>query len=235
MRPIHIIHPTRGRPKKSFDAIYKFIQLSNNPGEVFVSVSIDDSDPFKDEYLRQYQTNRGFHWSMVRGENESAVAAINNAANKNEFPQAIIMVVSDDTDCEQDWDRKIKETVADKTDFIIKTQDGIQPWIITNPILDFAYYMRERRIYDPDFKHMFCDTWLTVQADISGRKLTSNLMFRHLNDTIKDDVRKRSDATWDEGQRTFIQKLKQTPVENLRKITDQSMKNWIRTHAGIRL
>lgn len=231
---ISVLHPSRGRPEKSFEVINKW--LKNSETEMQVIVAVDYSDPRMEEYIKIYRPldeKYGDLFEVLVNPNESAVQAINRAAQASSG--GVLMVVSDDTHCFQGWDSAILKEVEGKTDFILKTQDGIQPWIITNPILDRAYYNRTGYIYDPDFKHMFCDTWLTVQADISGRKLTSNLMFRHLNDTIKDDVRKRSDATWDEGQRTFIHKLKQTPVEDLRKITDQSMKNWIRTHAGIRL
>lgn len=223
---ISIIHPSRGRAKKSFDTIAKW--MSSQSGNASFIISLDSDDPELNEYTNLYGD-----FMVTINKNRSAVDAINHAARLSGCD--ILMVVSDDTDCFPNWDTDLLKEIEGKTDFILKTQDGIQPWILTNPILDRDYYNRTGYIYDPDFKHMFCDTWLTVQADISGRKLTSNLMFKHLNDTIKDDVRKRSDATWDEGQRTFIQKLKQTPVEDLRKITDQSMKNWIRNYAGIRL
>lgn len=210
--------------------------MADEYDEIELIVSLDEDDPTLPDYFnvydRTYDNIKHSHTKII-SKNKSAVDAINNAAKV--ATGNVFIVVSDDTDCMIDWNLLIDNHTHDKTDWILKTQDSIQPWIITNPILDRAYYNRTGYIYDHDFRHMFCDTWLTVQADISGRKLTSNLMFKHLNDTIKDDVRKRSDATWDEGQRTFIQKLKQTPIEDLRKITDQSMKNWIRNYAGIRL
>lgn len=147
----------------------------------------------------------------------------------------ILIVVSDDTEPCNAWTEYLYHEANGKTDWILKTQDGIQPWIITMPVMDKVYYNRTGNIYDPDFDHMFCDTWLTVQADISGQKITSNIVFPHLNDSIKDQVRVRSDATWQQGERTFVQKIKNTPIEDLRKITDLAMKNWIRNKTGIRV
>lgn len=229
---ISILAPSRSRPHKSYETITKWLTMAKSL-PIQVVVSIDSDDPFRSEYIALYGNSVTLIVSSNSISPGSAVKAINRAAEAAK--ENIMIVVSDDSDPIENWDEKLLNEVEGKTDWILKVKDGIQDWILTQPILDRAYYNRKGYIYDPDFKHMFCDTWLTVQADISGRKLTSNLMFKHLNDTIKDDVRKRSDATWDEGQRTFIQKLKQTPVEDLRKITDQSMKNWIRTHAGIRL
>lgn len=230
---ISILAPSRGRAEICFANLQKWFLACRDYFDVEWIISVDSDDPNLSRYHDHYRITSKRACKLIVNDNRSAVDAINNAAFNADGN--ILMIVSDDTECFDGWPRAILKELEGKEDFILKTQDGIQPWIITNPILDRAYYNRTGYIYDPDFRHQFVDTWMTVQADISGRKLTSNLMFRHLNDTIKDDVRKRSDATWDEGQRTFIQKLKQTPVEDLRKITDQSMKNWIRTHAGIRL
>lgn len=221
---ISILHPSRGRAKQSFNTISKWLHLASTEIELIVSIDLDD--PQLEDYIRIYV-------NPTISPTSSAVGAINRAAEIAKGD--ILFVVSDDTDCFPDWDTALLKEVEGKTDWILKTQDGIQAWIITNPILDRAYYNRTGYIYDPDFKHMFCDTWLTVQADISGRKITSNLMFRHLNDTIKDAVRERSDATWQQGERTFIDKVKATPVEFLNKITDRGMKNWIRNKTGIRV
>lgn len=207
-------------------------------------LSLDEDDPSLNEYLSLYpsyfhrdklKTNVAFDIMhlIVVNRNRSAVDAINNAAKV--CYGEILIVVSDDTDSFDPWDMAIEKETKGKHDWVLKTQDGIQDWIITMPVMDRTYYNRFGYIYDPDFLHMFCDTWLTVQADISGRKLTSNLKFPHLNGSIQDDLRKRCDATWDQGEKTFIQKVRNTPVEDLNKITDRGMKNWIRNKTGIRV
>lgn len=225
---ISIIHPSRGRPEKALSTWQSwFTNKFYTETDWILSLDEDDSAP----YNSYFDTTP---IRIVRNRNRSAVDAINNAAKLAKFD--IMMVVSDDTECGYAfWDRKIELEVDGKTDWILKTQDGIQDWIITMPVMDREYYERTGYIYDPDFLHMFCDTWLTVQADISGRKITSNLKFPHLNGSIQDDLRKRCDATWDQGEKTFIQKVRQTPIEDLNKITDRGMKNWIRNKTGIRV
>lgn len=242
---ISVIMPSRGRPEKSQETYLKWQSASTNQ---FI-LSLDYDDPHLDKYLdifpdyfklKPTPTGEG-KWGrcfsdnhvIIVNKNRSAVDAINQAASV--AIGNIYIIVSDDTEPCPSWPDYIYHEANGKTDWIMKTKDGIQPWIITMPVMDLAYYNRTGNIYDPDFDHMFCDTWLTVQADISGRKITSNLLFPHLNDSIKDQVRVRSDATWQQGERTFIDKIKHTPIEDLRKITDIGMKNWIRNKTGIRV
>lgn len=224
---ISLLHPSRGRAKKARGTLDKWWGDYMRGYDFEHILSIDEDDPNKQEYLDLFPIG----YTVIINKNKSAVDAINNAAKVAKGD--VLMVVSDDTEPCPAWKEYIYHEANGKTDWILKTQDGIQPWIITMPVMDRAYYNRTGNIYDPDFDHMFCDTWLTVQADISGRKITSNIVFPHLNDSIKDEVRVRSDATWQQGERTFIQKIKHTPIEDLRRITDIGMKNWIRNKTGI--
>lgn len=249
---ISIIHPSRGRPQKALETFYKW--SDRTPNERYI-LSLDYDDPCLQDYLNKMpgefilwsdtKTQPSQNAYIVVGKNRSAVDAINNAAR---FACGVFVVVSDDMEPCNNWHYEIglirenqERTHGYGTPWILKTYDGIQPWIITMPVMNKEYYKLHGYIYDPDFKHMFCDTWLTVQADISGRKITSNLLFKHNHYSNSggkeqpDELNKRNDATWSEGEKVFIQKLKQTPIEDLRKITDQGMKNWIRSHAGIRI
>lgn len=224
---ISLIHPSRGRFKKSKDCTYTWRWLADDKNfELIVSIDKDDKDAeyYKDFYL-------GF---TLVSENRSAVDAINNAAKVASGD--ILIVVSDDTVCCNGWDTAILKEVNGKTDWILKSQDGIQKYIITNPIMDRAYYNRlltlQNGIYHPGFDHLFCDTFLTCQADILGRKITSNLMFKHdhysVNGTKPDELHKRNDATWKQGEETFIRLMKQFTPEERKRITDPSMRNWLR-------
>lgn len=229
---ISLIHPSRGRPDKSLDTFDRWNSYSSNymaDSEWILSLDVDDASAYR--YTKNY-IGSGVD-AIIFNTNKSAVDAINNAARVAKGD--VFIVVSDDTEPVQNWDIKILQEVEGKTDWILKTQDGIQPWIITMPVMDRAYYNRTGNIYDPSFDHMFCDTWLTVQADISGRKITSNLKFPHLNDSIKDELRQRTNGTWRQGEETFIRLIKSVPIEDLKKITDVAMKNWIRNKTGIRV
>lgn len=225
---ISLIHPSRNRPVKSAETIlgwYKAI-LTDYPVEIILS--LDDNDPELNNYKELYQESGD---TIIVNNNRSAVDAINNAAKISTGD--ILIVVSDDTDPVDGWTSRIRNEVKGKTDWILKTQDGIQPYIITMPIMDRAYYNRTGYIYYPTFDHMFCDTYLTCVADITGRKITSNLLFPHKNDSIKDDLRKRTDGTWKQGEDLFIKLMKEFTPEERARITDSGMKNWLR-NKGVR-
>lgn len=226
---ISIIHPSRSRPAKSFSTITKWILSASHDFEIIIS--IDSNDPDKKLYYALYQNTDA---KIIENNNRSAVDAINNGAKV--ATGNIFMVVSDDTDCFVGWDEEIIKFVSDKKDWIIKTQDGIQNWIITFPILDRTYYNRFGYIYHPDFLHMFADTELSCVADMTGRRITSNLMFKHQHystgATAKDAISEKADSTWSQGERLFIERAKRNfdLTEPHYQIRDQGMVNWLRNH-----
>lgn len=231
---LSLLHPSRGRPEKSFDTVNNWIDKAGRKIEVIIS--LDEDDPELINYCRLFAGREYAGCRYYAHSNKSAIDAINLAAAS--ALGDVFIVVSDDTECFNSWAIYIEEETEGKHDFILKTQDGIQKYIITNPIMDRAYYNRFGYIYHPDFQHLFCDTWLTVMADITGRKIISDLMFRHnhysVNGTPPDELHKRNDATWRQGEETFIKLLKTLSPEDLKKIEDPSMRNWIR-NKGIRV
>lgn len=236
---ISIIHPSRGRPDKALETFHKW--SDHTPDERYI-LSLDYDDPCLQEYLNK-MPNEFILWSdvhsqptnnayIVVGKNRSAIDAVNNAAR---FAHGIFVVISDDMEPCQNWHYEIQSISRNQKygeAWILKTYDGVQPYIITMPIMNHEYYKMFGYIYHPDFQHLFCDTYLTCVADITGRKITSNLMFRHnhysVNGTAPDELHKRNDATWKQGQETFIRLMNQFTLEERRRIKDQSMKNWLR-------
>lgn len=216
-----IIHPSRSRPDKSAKTIDTWILYADGDPEVILS--LDEDDPLRNAYRTAYT-------EMIVLNNKSSVEAINNAAKiaKGE----ILIVVSDDTDCFPGWDTAILKEVQGKTDWILKTQDGIQKWIITFPVIHRDYYNRFGYIYHPSYKHLFCDTELTCVADITGRKITSNLLFPHNHYSIGksqiDDVYRKNDATNTEGENIFIERYKRNfDLPKGGKIQGQAMIDWL--------
>lgn len=225
---ISLLHPSRGRPEKASDTLGKWWEGYIRGHDFDHILSIDEDDPLKQKYFDLFPIG----YTVIVNKNKSAVDAINRAA---EYATGeIFIVVSDDTNPLDGWVRKVIREVEGKTDWILKTQDGIQNYIITMPVMDRAYYERTGYIYHPDFQHLFCDTYLTCVADITGRKITSNLLFKHnhysVNGTPPDDLHKRNDATWKQGQETFIKLMKQFTRQERARIKDPGMRSWLRNH-----
>lgn len=208
MQKISIIHPSRNRPGQSLRTIYKWISWAITKPEVIISVDADDPDLQK--YCEYTDKLSDKDVKIIVASNRSAIDAINTGAEV--ATGDIFIVVSDDTDCFERWDEKILQEVGDRTDWIMKTQDGIQPWLITMTLMDRAYYNRFGYIYYPDYDHLWADTELTAVADLTGRVIYSNLLFPHLHYSIgaspKDSLNARNDATWEQGEELFNSRLK---------------------------
>lgn len=232
---ISVIHPSRSRPEKSFSTIRNWMLNRSKCGvEVEFVISLDSDDPLLSEYERLYDfKNKNYSdFRFYVHDNKSSVEAINSAARA--CLGDVLMVVSDDTEPAKCWDCALENELKDKTDWILKTQDGIQSYIITMPIMDRAYYNRFGYIYHPGFDHLFCDTYLTCLADINGRSITSNLLFPHRHYSHSggkegpDELHKRNDATWKQGEALFIKLMKEFTPQQRSLIKDQGMKNWLR-------
>lgn len=224
---ISLLLPSRSRAQRAQETARKWLDNAGCDIEFILSIDIDD--PQKKDYYNSFFLKS----KIVCDSNRSAIDAINRAAKM--ATGNIIVQIAEDFDCTPLWGRKILEATQGKRDWILKTQDGIQKWIITLPIMDRAYYNRFGYVYHPDYLHMFCDTELSCVADLTGRKIESDILFPHnhysTGKTQKDAIGEKADKTWEQGERTFIKRYKENfgLTETVGRIKDQNMINWILT------
>lgn len=202
MKPaITIIHPSRSRPEIARKTFMNWFDKSKNLAFEYI-LSLDKSDPLINEY---------YEWApnAVTNDNRSAIEAINSAARVAQGN--ILIVVSDDFDCPMHWDKLLLDAVDGKEDFVVKTLDGGQPWIITLPIMDRKYYERFGCIYHPDYEHMFADTEMTHVGHMLGRVIELPITFRHNHYTTgamkKDAINEKNDRTWNQGEALYLERL----------------------------
>lgn len=199
---ISIIHPSRSRPQQAESTIKLWLENATDSSQIEYILSIDHDD----KHLKTYKAIADKYGIKTHvALNKSAIEAINRAAKKSNGN--LLVVVSDDFLCPAGWDNSLLAELEDNEDFIVKTQDGIQDWIITMPILDRKYYERFGYVYFPGYKHLFCDTEMTSVADILDRKITSDLFFEHQHYSTgkckKDLINVRNDKTWKQGERLY--------------------------------
>lgn len=227
-RKITIIHPSRSRPDLCYKTCDNFLTNSSQENiEYFVS--IDNSDPEKDKYLQ----NKTDCVKLLIGNTNSCIEALNFAAEETNF-EDILVVVSDDFTCQKNWDVKLRSSIGDKKDFVLKTNDGREPWIVTFPIMDKIYYNRYGYVYNPEYKHLFCDTEMTHVAEITDRLLEDfNITFEHLatNVTHNDSVNQRNSSTWAQGENVYLSRVRNNfglPQESmLKKVSHPSHVCWL--------
>jgi len=221
---ISLIHPSRSRSQKAIYAAKRWLTEAGEPIDYICS--IDSDDPEKELYYSLFLGRR-----IVCKDNRSAIDAINNAAK--EAIGDIFVVMSDDFDCPSQWATALLRLTEDKTDWIAKTNDGIQRWIITLPIMDRAYYNRFGYVYHPDYRHMFCDTHMSAVADLLGRRINLDMTFKHNHYSVgkseRDEINIRADKTWAQGEFTFMKHYRNNfgLMNPPGQITDQNFLNWV--------
>lgn len=211
---ISIIHPTRGRKEQALSTVTKWLRYADNPWDIEYLISIDNSDT--DSWMRTVRvvphidSNCTIDIKIIKNNNRSAIDAINFAALR--ASNNILIVVSDDTDCPEHWDTLLLNTLEGKSDFCAKVDDGLQPTLVTMPIMDRVYYERYGYVYYPDFEHMFCDQELTAVAIMTGKYIKLSLTFSHLHyssgQNEYDAIYAKNNATWAQGETLFNERLK---------------------------
>lgn len=207
---ISIIHPSRKRPDLAFKTAAEWLSKAKTKIEYLFSVDKDDETRFTyhDKFLlfmKQYeQHTTGFHC----GENVSSVEAINKVAELTTGD--LLIVVSDDFECFDGWDEWLISKLEGQKDFVVKTTDTLQEWLITLPIMDRTYYERFGYIYYPGYKHLFSDTEMTEVGHILGRVIDlrdKDHVFLHRHPcggfVERDETYLRNDETWNQGETLF--------------------------------
>lgn len=214
---ISIIHPSKGRPEMAVKTAKKWldsIRGDKSKIEYIFSLDIDDVGMF-DNYspaIKTLDVSRIFKVITYRNYNRSAIDAINHAAKLSSGK--LIVVVSDDFDCFVGWDIWLLSHLYDKEDYVVKTADTIQPFIITLPILDRKYYERFGYIYYPEYNHMYSDTEMSCVGHMLGKTINlsdAEHVFMHHHYSVggmaKDAINEKNDATYPQGEKLFYERL----------------------------
>lgn len=204
---ISVIHASRNRPEQAYNTACKWRDNADNGFEYILSLDSDDKS--LNDYFKLFD-NFGINAKGCTYENKSAIEAINKAAKL--ATGDMLIVISDDTDCFNVWDTSLTVMCYSRKDYVAKTNDGLQPTLITMPIMDRTYYERYGYIYHPNYVHMFCDQELTAVAIMTGKYIKLPLTFEHLHystgKTPKDALNIKNDHTWSQGEALFNERLK---------------------------
>lgn len=224
-----VIHPSRGRPEMCAATYQNWIEKAANAMDIEYLVMVDRDE--MEDYAKVLPWQILSHDSRL----EWYVQKVNWGAS---FSTGDILIINTDTfDCEQDWDKKILDFVGDKKSWLLKTNDNIEDWICTLPIMDRVFYENLGYVYFPEYQHMYSDTDLTSYADYAGKRIIAkDITFDHKHYSVgkmaKDATNMRSDSTYPKGEATYIKRFKDNfGVKDLKGIiTAPSMVKWIEQH-----
>jgi glycosyltransferase involved in cell wall biosynthesis len=222
---ISLIHPSKGRPKKSFDNVTEWLSKASSPDDIEIIVSID-----KDIYINDYEMvyapmhNRpigelGFagcgryrngNFVIAANPNRNVVEATNIACKY--ATGDILIYFSDDFKSPDNWDELIiKQFEGENRPLLLKVDDCLQGFdvpVLTIPIMNRALYERLGYFFHPEYKSMFCDEHLYwVTRKLGAIKNAAHLKFPHEHVSIgkaqDDETYRNSAKNWDQGKALF--------------------------------
>lgn len=217
---ISLLHPSRGRPQQAYETAKKWIEKAGQKIEYILS--LDESDIYQKAYFEKYgfvgsdwPDRLGIHktvtgFNCVLQKNTSVVEATNQAAKQSTGD--ILLYLSDDFDCPDNWANLIIEKVKDFGDtWLLKVDDCLQPFnvpVLTIPIMSRGLYNKLGYFWYSEYKSMFVDCDLyEVTKRMGVLKLAPELKFPHNHVSIgkaqDDETYRRSAANWAQGEELF--------------------------------
>jgi glycosyltransferase involved in cell wall biosynthesis len=198
---ISLIHPSRGRAKKAYEAYLKWVGSATCPVEYILS--LDSTEPDKMGYISN-------NINFIVNDNNSVVEAANRAAEKSMGD--ILIYMSDDFDVPENWcEAVLKEFEGVTEPMLLKVHDNLQNFsarVLTIPIMNRALYEKLGYFFHPEYKSMWvdCDLFETC-TKIGAIKNAPHLIFSHEHHSIgkadNDETYKRSEANWHQGLAIF--------------------------------
>lgn len=202
-----LIHPSRNRLARCEDAIKdwtnNFIKTIGDTYEYILSCDISDSNI--DEYralAKKYGTN------ITINDNTCCVEAANSGAKMASGD--ILILVSDDFMSFYGWNVALKEFYMPETPQIYQVFDGITKDIITIPIMTKEAYKALGYIYYPEYKSMFADNDLRMEAERLGFLVDATiLLFQHkhwsngMADKDEQYLHQEKSENWIIGSKVF--------------------------------
>lgn len=211
---LSLIHPSRGRAKKAKDTLNNWITKSTGEIEIEHIISVDSDD----NQLQLYKSIFSESVLIENTERHDVVFATNNAAQYSKGN--LLIYLSDDFDCPQNWDRLITEEInryLNNTEVLLKVDDCLQKFevgVLTIPIMNRKLYQTLKYFFYPEYKSMFCDEDLFWTCKNNHWiRYAPALKFPHLHwcngKTNVDETYKRSETNWDSGKAIFNNRKKQ--------------------------
>lgn len=204
---ISLIHPSRGRAKKSFENVKRWRERAREHVEVIVSIDSGD-----DAYYTAYKefVHPLHEVYIIQNDNKSVVEATNKAAEK--ATGDILIYLSDDFDCPPNWGLSVlKEFEGEDRPLLLKVDDCLQKFevqVLTIPMMNRALYERLGYFWHPEYKSMFCDEALFWTCRKLGAiKNAPHLKFEHKHVSVgkapDDETYRNSAKNWDQGKAVF--------------------------------
>lgn len=201
---ISLIHPSRGRPFKAKQTIDNWMSKSSKRNKIEHIISLDKDD-------RKINSYKVFFKDALISDNLCVVEATNKGASISKGE--ILIYLSDDFDCPNNWDSMILEYFKDAP-LLLKVDDKLQPFytdVVTIPIINRLLYDKLGYFLNPLYKSMYVDQDLYWTCYNNGWLQESpELKFQHNHwangKARKDETYIRTDSFSSYGKTVYEQR-----------------------------
>ena len=184
MYKISCVHPTC-RPDLARKTRSKWLKLAKNPDQIEYITCFDSFN--KNEIKQKIKKSKNII-ELYERYSFGIVKKCNSAA-KHSSANCII-VATDDTIPEKNWDEKILNAANWSNEIVLNTSDGTEevdkrPYMVKTVILSKKRYKKLGYVLHPNFKHVYCDnfhTWISHKDDVVIQR--KDIMFEHLHPSI---------------------------------------------------
>lgn len=195
-------YTTRSRCSNFLRGIDSIVNNLSNKEDYHVLISVENE--FHDESMHPLpQLNCNHTYCVNKNAPISKVEAINRDVNEFEYDWDILVNMSDDVVfIEKGFDDIIRQSFMIKVGGIIvpvkeipdynqclHLPDGNRKDLLTVSIIGREYYYRDKYIYHPDYKSLYCDNEAMEVAKIRGcYKFIDKEIFNHLHPAYSKGV-----------------------------------------------
>lgn len=151
---------SRNRPDKFYATLQSIFDNCVSK-EYEILVSLDSDDPTLEQYKRMFFSPVVMEWKY--GTSKNKISAINRDMDLGLNFDVLINCSDDQLFIKKGFDDVIRDAFIDKSlmrpdlDLFVHFPDGNQKKLATMSIMGRTYYERDKYIYHPDYKSLFCD------------------------------------------------------------------------------
>lgn len=197
---ITLIHPSRGRAQRAKETLNYWLEKSSKENEIEHILSLDKDDEQTEQYVSKFSGASRIYIE----DNDSVVMAANRIAK--EATGEILIYLSDDFSCPENWDKLIIERINGKELCMLRVNDLLQPMdncVLTIPIMTIGLYRQLGYFFFPEYKSMWvdCDLYFTTKPHMVE---AADLHFKHEHHRDgTDETYQRSEKNWNQGVDIF--------------------------------
>ena len=157
---------TRSRPLraiKTLESIFNNVESDN----FNILITLDEDDMTTPD-IYDWCSGKFEKIVIAFGKSENKIDAINRDIERVRFKWDILVNVSDDqVFIKKGFDKDIRDSFTDLDKFI-HFPDGNQDRLATMSIIGYDYFMRDKYIYHPSYKSVYCDNEAQDVAQMRG-------------------------------------------------------------------